>query len=591
MSSDHRQGSETPDAGLQLIAEGITSLVGFGVCAINLVRGDELEVVALAGVTTARTPDGHLAQATDILGTRWAVSDLEIELAKAEDWGLFKFVPAEPDHPPTREGFWITQPQTSNHPDAWQPLDQLLAPLRDDSGRLVGVLSIDAPDNGLRPDARQRRILERFAEQARDAVLLTLERERLAQRAHHQRLAQAFLRNVTAMLPLEDVIAAVGEALLDALDADGLRLHARGPEGEAVAFGTEGVDWVPPASSMVDAASAAEEAWRSDTFMFTDRAGVADHPGLGKYRDTVLDVMDRAGAEHFLMVPLGIEDEALGQLVVIRRPGRPAWTTREGRLAMELARDLGQLVLRSNAYSRERDLVAQLRATDQEQSRLIEALVREIERPLAELDDALADVRVASQESPRWRAALEAMTRSADGLVGVVENLLMLARLSDGPEVTADSAPVDLVPLLATVHDALAGLGDARGVTSSLEVPPSPAYVAGEMRELESAILHLVTNAISFTPAGGRVSLRLDVRDGEVVVSVADTGIGIPSAEQAAVFREFVRGSDPVVQATPGAGLGLTIVSEVAARHDARVELESTPGVGTTVRLILPVAD
>lgn len=587
MSTDQTTDVDGPDPGLQLIAAGITELLGFGAAAITIVRGEELVVAASSGRGLGSLGDRTGVTPDELIGERWPVSSLTDLLADAEVWGRFRYAPRYYQGNIGRTP-WVADVSRGEGEDAWDRYDALVAPIYDDDGVLRGCIAVDDPLDGKLPDAAHREVLEKYAERTRRAVLLTLERERLAQRARNHRLAQEFLRDVTATLPLEDVIATVGEALLGALDADGLRLHASDPDGVIVAFGTEGLGWTPTRHAMSVAAEVTREAWSRDTYLCTDRAGMADHPVLAPYRDAIREVLDHAGAEHFMMVPLGVHGEPLGQLVVLRDPGRPSWTAQEGRLALELGRDLGQVVLRSNAYSRELALAARLRAADKEQRTLIDALVREIERPLSDLDAAVADVRRAERHSPAWHAAVAAVTTSVDATVGVVEDLLTLSQLSDASPPPTARGPVELVGLLTAICHAATPIAETRRVDASLEVPPEPTYVAGVLRELESAILHLVMNALSFTPAGGRVTLRLDRHEDEAIVSVADTGIGIPESEQDAVFGEFVRGADPAVQDTPGAGLGLTIVRRVAERHRARIELVSTPGEGTTVRLILP---
>jgi len=112
------------------------------------------------------------------------------------------------------------------------------------------------------------------------------------------------------------------------------------------------------------------------------------------------------------------------------------------------------------------------------------------------------------------------------------------------------------------------------------------ARLEADERRLKQALFNLVSNAIKFTPAGG--SIRLDAeREGEdLVLSVADTGVGIPLADQARVFDKFERG-DPQVYQT-GAGLGLSLVKSLIELHGGRVTIESSPDRGTTVRCHLP---
>ena len=100
---------------------------------------------------------------------------------------------------------------------------------------------------------------------------------------------------------------------------------------------------------------------------------------------------------------------------------------------------------------------------------------------------------------------------------------------------------------------------------------------------------NLVSNAIKFTPRGGRVEVRLSAEGDAAVLEVEDSGLGIPEAEQAQLFERFFRSSTATEHAIPGTGLGLTITKAIVDRHGGRIEVESAEGAGTTVRVRLPL--
>ena len=154
-------------AALQLIAEGVTELAGFELAAISIVHDGRLHTIAIAGAEHAEPELSTLNP---------PVAAVLAELENAEDWGMLKFVPHE-----RGSRAWPTSPssptsQPLEAPDAWHPRDLLVALLEDDAGELRGVLSVDIPRNGLRPDAEQRRVIEQHARQAGRAVITLLER-------------------------------------------------------------------------------------------------------------------------------------------------------------------------------------------------------------------------------------------------------------------------------------------------------------------------------------------------------------------------------------------------------------------------------
>ena len=111
----------------------------------------------------------------------------------------------------------------------------------------------------------------------------------------------------------------------------------------------------------------------------------------------------------------------------------------------------------------------------------------------------------------------------------------------------------------------------------------------GDRSRLAQVLDNLISNALKFTPASGRVSVRVSRTGRDAVVEVADTGVGIPAEEQDRLFERFFRSSNATEQAIPGTGLGLTIAKTIVERHEGSIEIESAEGKGTTVRVRLPL--
>jgi signal transduction histidine kinase len=130
----------------------------------------------------------------------------------------------------------------------------------------------------------------------------------------------------------------------------------------------------------------------------------------------------------------------------------------------------------------------------------------------------------------------------------------------------------------------------ARGQQLALEtnVPAEIGIIQADERRLKHALFNLVGNAIKFTPAGGRVSISALRAGQQVAISVEDTGMGIPEEDAKRVFDTFVRGKDKHGRAA-GAGLGLALVRSLIELHGGRVEMHSSPGVGTKVTCWLPL--
>jgi signal transduction histidine kinase len=190
--------------------------------------------------------------------------------------------------------------------------------------------------------------------------------------------------------------------------------------------------------------------------------------------------------------------------------------------------------------------------------------------------------------SPTRESHLRIVQRNADRLAVLVEQLLFLARADSHP-LDLDRQPVDLFEILNEAGETARPAASAKNIALVIKGEPLPETLA-DRSQLLRVVDNLVANAVKFTPEGGTVRLAAR-RDGDTaVVEVADTGLGIPPAEQPDLFNRFYRGSSAIEKAIPGSGLGLAISQVIAEAHGGTIELESTPGAGSTFRLVLPLA-
>ena len=119
-------------------------------------------------------------------------------------------------------------------------------------------------------------------------------------------------------------------------------------------------------------------------------------------------------------------------------------------------------------------------------------------------------------------------------------------------------------------------------------VPTQPVVHHGDPVQLERMVVNLLTNAVKFTPDGGRVELQLRTLTENTEIVISDTGMGIPEDEQPLLFTRFFRSSTATEHAIQGTGLGLTIVKAIVALHGGRISVESAQHRGTTVTVSLP---
>ena len=175
--------------------------------------------------------------------------------------------------------------------------------------------------------------------------------------------------------------------------------------------------------------------------------------------------------------------------------------------------------------------------------------------------------------------------QEAQRLIALVEDIIRLSRLDEG-EGGLERENVDLLKLSDQVVHRLEPA--ARKQDVALKVTGRSVKVHGVASVLEEMLYNLCDNAIKYNKPGGRVTVTVDYLGQDAQVQVEDTGIGIPQEDQSRVFERFYRVDKSHSKEIGGTGLGLSIVKHGAALHDGQVRLESTPGRGTKVTLVMP---
>ena len=566
--------------GLQLIAEGVTELVGFGVAVVSIVRNDQLEVVAVAGDEKARQ---------EIHGTRTPIHTLQSELDKADSWGLMQFVPHERLNDEVLATGWVPDIEPLDIPDAWHPLDLLIAPLYASDGELLGTMAIDLPIDGRRPGPEQRRMLEKYAAQAGRAVITAVERERLAEQMRLATAARTIVRGASAQLSLDKLLAAVQPALVQGFGATGMWIETFDEMGgDGMLYAGDGSRLTMPPALMQLAERAAHRCWSSQKAEVV----TADRPSAEldeAERDLVLDFLDGIGVSSALFAPLGAGTECLGNMVLTRDAGLPDWTEVEMSAALDLGHDLGRAILNARTFEREHELVQELRALDIYKSQLIATVSHELKNPLTSIVGHLEMLEQVPDLDPLALASVAAMDRASGRLSRVINDLLLLSRVDD-PTTPVVAVPVDLHAVLEDVLDVNAVSARNKELAIQVVAPEGPVLALGDHDELDRVCANLVSNAIKYTPPGRSITVTLDRMGDRVLLSCEDEGIGISPADQDQLFSEFFRSANPEAYSQPGTGLGLAIVQRIVHRHDGRITVDSELGKGSTFTVDLPAA-
>ena len=185
---------------------------------------------------------------------------------------------------------------------------------------------------------------------------------------------------------------------------------------------------------------------------------------------------------------------------------------------------------------------------------------------------------VRPEDLPRFAGRIRT---EAARLVSLIEDILRLSRLDEG-----ESFPAEEVELLSLAQETVESLADlAREKQVTLRATGESAAVLGSRRLLSEVLYNLCENAVKYNRPGGSAEVRVESTDGRTILTVSDTGIGIPAEHQARVFERFYRVDKSRSRESGGTGLGLSIVKHAVQYMNGKLSLESEPGRGTTVRI------
>jgi signal transduction histidine kinase len=414
----------------------------------------------------------------------------------------------------------------------------------------------------------------------------------VAQRERARRVTREAGARIRAHLRARDVINEARVVIEDELDADAAWLYLMDEQGKlGLPVGHE-EDWLLP-REFIEEMPAEMMAWVGELFRTRDAMVFQDLTGPegNALPPPVIDPVRAAGIVSHLLVPFGGESEMLGLITAERmRPGHP-WTRPEIEAVESIAADIGRGLHHARLYEQEQHLVAELKSVNEMRTEFFATVAHELRSPLTGIEGYLEMLREgeAGPVSDAQQGMLEAIARGTERLQNLIDDLFTLAKLEAGagkPEI----GRVELASVVAGAAEALRPSAEAGGLAIASACPPGLA-VDGNAGQLDRVLVNLLSNAVKFTPAGGKISVTAAAEDGRAVVSVRDSGIGIPERDRGRLFSRFFRASNAVRRGIPGTGLGLAIVQAIIASHGGEIALQSQEGIGTAITVSLPLAD
>jgi len=301
----------------------------------------------------------------------------------------------------------------------------------------------------------------------------------------------------------------------------------------------------------------------------------------------ILDVILRAGFRAWLTIPLLAADRIVGALVVRRRKsGEFAKDT------VDLLQTFGaQSVLaiqNARLFHEIEEKARELEVASRHKSQFVANMSHELRTPLAAIL-GYAELMQEGFYEPLGKKSLDALTRirsNGKHLLGLINTVLDIAKIESG-QFTLNMAEYAIESVVETVRAATESLAQNKKLTLTTSVGKSLPIGLGDEQRLTQVLLNLVGNAIKFTDSG-EVLVTAKAVNGRFNVTVADTGPGIPPAEQVRIFEQFHQADSSLTKAKGGTGLGLAIAKQIVEMHGGRIWVDSTMGKGSTFQMEIP---
>jgi two-component system phosphate regulon sensor histidine kinase PhoR len=230
--------------------------------------------------------------------------------------------------------------------------------------------------------------------------------------------------------------------------------------------------------------------------------------------------------------------------------------------------------------------ITHLKELDKMKSEFVSTVSHDLRSPLTTIKGFVQLLPKVGPLTPQQQDFSAKILKGVENITELIEDLLDIGKIEAGVGLEMDVCQLDSI--INKVVDDLRSQAEAKRQHLDVVLPPQLPPVWGNDLRLGQVVANLVSNAIKYTPDGGLINVRANNSNGQIVVSVQDTGFGIPPADQPYIFDKFYRVQSEETEGISGTGLGLAIVKSVIERHNGRVWVKSEPGAGSTFTFIVP---
>ncbi len=251
------------------------------------------------------------------------------------------------------------------------------------------------------------------------------------------------------------------------------------------------------------------------------------------------------------------------------------------RIPVETNDELGNLGITLNM------MIKRLEQAFKRQKELTSDASHELRAPLAVIQAEVSLSLQKQRDAMSYRNSLELIASETEHMSGIIKQILFLARSDSGKQVI-DFETINLDKFLSNICDEMEILCDEKQHRLTYTSTKRPV-IQGNKGLLKNLFLNLLTNAISYTPAGGKINVDLTMSQGQAVIKISDTGIGIPESDLPHIFKRFYRVDKARSRQSGGCGLGLSISKQIVIAHKGVFDVESTINLGSSFLVKIPV--
>lgn len=417
-----------------------------------------------------------------------------------------------------------------------------------------------------------------IADQAALALSQARAYDRIWALAKREALINKITRAIRSSLDPQDIFAAITEQLGQALFVDGCALSLWTEEDEFVQcvglydkYEDSGTRVLPQSRSPIAGNPVLQELLKTQQPVVID--DLSQQPQMKG-----LDLPLRSPALALLVVPLLIDSKSIGSITLrqIYQPRR--WQATEVELTQAVAAQAAIAVQQSRLYQKSRSLAERLLELDRQKTQFFQNVSHEFRTPLTLMLGPLESAVAQNQDLPLEQAAIA--LRNSRRLLRLVNQLLDLQRLDAG-RMQPSFRPCDLIAFVSQIVDTFRPYSERKGLHLVTQFSYCPLlYIDTE--KFDKVLYNLLSNAMKFTPAGGSITVRVEIAGNHCLLQVKDTGIGIPKEQIPHLFERFYQAEGSVNRSHEGSGLGLALVKELVELHKGQISVESVYGEGST---------